>query len=680
LAVAKLIAPPLAKVENKVFKEHGQERVDSYFWMRERDSKAVVDYLKAENKYAETWFSNSGANALKEKLFKEIKSRIVEEDSTVPFNWYGTQYFRQIKKGQEYWSHYRRKEGKSSLIIDFNKEAKGKKYFKASSYEVSFNNRYFAYAYDEVGRRINNIRFLDLNTGRRLPQIIEEVTPSFVWAKDNETLFYVKQDKETLRPFQLYRYNLLKNTHELVYEESDPLFSISVYHSASRNFIFLDISSSETSEARYLKADAPFEYFKIFEKRKFKHLYSLEDAGDNFLVLSNDRAINFRVFTAAYDNHSRSKWKERISHHKMKLLTHWYTFKDYVVMGVRENGQDHFKVYSYKDWTSYPIDIPLARYVPSFQTSTDFELNLFRYSYESLAQPEIIFEMNLATKEKKLLKERKVPGKFNSLDYEISYIEAPSRDKKNTIPITLIKHKKTKFGPQSPLYLYGYGSYGYTIQPYFDASLISLLDRGFVYAIAHIRGGAIKGRQWYLDGKYLKKKNSFYDYIDVTKHLMKEYKFQANKTFGTGRSAGGLLMGAVANEAPQLYKALVVGVPFVDVLNTMLDASLPLTVGEYEEWGNPHEKKYYDYIRSYSPYENVKKQSYPQMFIFTGYHDSQVQYWEPAKWVAQLRAHQSSPENKILFKTDMSSGHSGQAGRYQSLMQIAEQYAYILSL
>lgn len=657
---------------------HGDARVDDYFWMKERDSAPVLDYLKAEN--AKTEEALKGTLQLRETLYKEMRSRIKEDDSTVPVPYDNFFYHTRFETGKEYAVHARKRDSLSSpeeVLLDGNEMGKGLEFFELASVQPSPDHRYVAFAVDTRGRRIYEIGFKDTKTGQWLKDKVPEVTPDFVWAADSKTIFYVKQDPETLRAFQLFRYELGTGKSELVYEEKDTTYSIGVEATKRDSFIFLTIFKRDSSEVRFLPAHEPRGAWQIFWPREMNHEYSVEDGGDRFYVLSNWKAKNFQLLEAPMKPTPRDQWKVVIPHSEQVLLEEMDVYKDFVLVSERENGLTQMrlldrasgksKILKFQD----PVYEVNARPLPMYESPT------IRFAYESLVQPSTVYDEVVATGAREVKKVREVPG-YNSALYESKRAWATAPDGVK-VPISILMKKGAKLDGTRPLLLYGYGSYGLSMPPYFRSGIFSLVDRGFIYAVAHIRGGSEMGRDWYEKGRLKFKKNTFTDFIACAEHLIREKYTSKDHLHIMGGSAGGLLMGAVINMRPDLFKGAVAAVPFVDVMTTMLDESIPLTTSEYNEWGDPRKKEDYDYMRSYSPYDNIERKAYPNLFVTTGYHDSQVQYWEPAKWVAKLRDYKTD-QNLLLFYTEMDAGHGGASGRFEALKMAAKQYAFFLML
>ncbi len=677
-------APPKAKKVPHVFTEHGHRRIDNYHWLRDdsRSDPQVLDYLKAENAYYEANMATTGD--LRQRLYDEMVSRISQEDQSVPYKLGEYYYYRRYKTGQEY-PVYARKHGSldapEELLVDMNQRATGHDYFHSNNQSISHDHHILAFSEDTVGRRQYAIRFKDLRTGELLPDVIENTTGALEWAKDNQTVFYVRKHPVTLLPYQVYRHKLGTSSDEdkLVYEEKDNTFYTSLGSTRSRDYIVIHLGSTTKSEVRLLDADNPEGEFRVFLPREDNHEYDIEQLGDDFYVLTNWQAKNFRVMkTDLAHAGDKSAWQEVVPHSEDTLIYDIQANKDFLAIEQRENG---IRGISLLDWkTGKRIDLPSdeGAYTMHLGYNPDQLSELVRYRYSSLTTPATVFDYNVKNGERTLLKQDKVLGDFSPSDYVSRRLFVKVRDGE-LVPVSLVFRKAPQPLNQRPLLVYGYGSYGHSVDPVFSSARLSLLDRDFVYAIAHVRGSQAKGRRWYEDGKLLKKKNTFNDFVDVTQGLVKAGLGDAKRVYASGGSAGGLLMGAVVNQAPSLYHGVIADVPFVDVVTTMLDEDIPLTTGEFDEWGNPKDKVYYDYMLSYSPYDQVKAQDYPNMLVTTGLHDSQVQYWEPAKWVAKLRD-MKTDDNLLLLRTNMHAGHGGASGRFQHYKETADAYAFLLKL
>lgn len=676
------LQPPVAEKKDTILEIHGDKRVDPYFWLNDRENPKVIDYLKQENEYYQKMTAHT--QALQKDLFEEMKSRIKEDDQSVPYLYNGYYYITRFEKGKDY-PIFSRKKGsltaKEEIMFDCNELAKGHTYFKLGGLSVSLDNKYAAFATDIVGRRIYTLKVKNLETNEILPDEIKNTTGNVTWANDNQTLFYGTQDIKTLRSDKIFKHVLgATSSDEMVYFEKDDTFNISVSKSKSKKYLVISSSSTLTTEYQILNANTPNEKFKIFQPRVRGLEYHIAHFEDNFYIVTNkDKAFNFKVMKTPETATSLNNWKDLIPHRKDVLVEGIEILKDYLVVEERSNGLSKIKVMPWKGKEEYYLPFESETYSAYLTANVDFDTKILRFAYESMKTPASIIDFNLETKTKTVVKEQEVlGGKFDKNNYEEQRVWATAADG-TKIPISMVYRKGIKKNGKTPVLLYAYGSYGYSLEPDFDFARLSLLDRGFIYAIAHIRGGEEMGREWYENGKLLKKRNTFTDFIDCSKYLINEKYTSSEHLYAQGGSAGGLLMGAIVNMEPDLYNGILAQVPFVDVLTTMLDDSIPLTTGEYDEWGNPNDKVYYEYMKTYSPYDNVKAQDYPNLYISTGLHDSQVQYWEPAKWVAKLRA--TKTNNKLLFlDTNMDAGHSGASGRFEALKETAKEYSFILDL
>lgn len=672
------LQPPKAEKIPKILEIHGDRRVDYYYWLNERDNPKTIEYLKAENEYLEAVFRP--LLPLKEKIFNELKSRIKEDDSTVPYESNGYYYYQRYESGKEYPIFCRKKgslEAVEEVYLDQNQLAEGRKFHSLGGLSVSHDNRLLAYSEDTIGRRQYVIRFKNLETGEVLPFKISNTTGQAIWAKDHKTMFYTIKDA-ALRSYKVMKFDLKSGLSEEVFHEVDERFGCYVYPSASKRFILIGSSSPLTSEVRYLPADDPGGEFRVFEPRREGVRYSVADVGDVWIIKTNaDQAENFKIMISPVSNTFRAYWRDLIPHRSEVLIEDLIPFERHLAVEEKYNGQIHLTVYDLKGRKIREVSMPEPTYSLNLGINENQKSEWVRFEYQSMVTPASVREHNLITGETKVLKIKDVPN-YTPEEYESRYIYAKASDGE-PIPISLVFKKSTPIDGTAPCILYGYGSYGISLEATFSTSRISLLDRGFVYAIAHIRGGQEKGRRWYEDGKFLKKKNTFTDFIACAEHLIDEKYADPARLFAWGGSAGGLLMGAVANMRPDLWAGIISEVPFVDVVTTMLDESLPLTVGEFEEWGNPKDPEYYYYMKSYSPYDNIESKDYPPMLVTTGLHDSQVQYWEPAKYVAKLRATKTD-QNPLLLYTNMDAGHGGASGRFSYLEEVAMKYVFLLDM
>jgi oligopeptidase B len=621
----------------------------------------------------------------KEDLFEEMKARIKEDDESVPYKLNGYYYITRYETGKDY-PIYTRKKGSldatEEILFDVNEMAKGHSYYNLSGLNVSEDNNLVSFGVDTLSRRKYDIFIKNLKTGEIYPERIPLTTGSATWGSDNKTLFYTRKDEKTLRADRIYRHTLSTDpiTDELVFTEEDETFGTYVYKTKSKKFIVIGCYSTLTSEYRVLDADNPLGEFKIFQPRERGLEYSISHYGNNWYVLTNkDKALNFKLMKTSEDKTSKENWVDMIPHRNDVLVEDIDIFKDYLVVSERNNGLTKIRIKKWDGNEDYYLPFDNETYTAFTTQNPEFDTKILRYGYNSLNTPASVIDFNMETKDKTVLKETEVlGGKFDKDNYETERLWATAEDG-TKIPMSVIYRKGIKKDGKNPLLIYGYGSYGATMDPYFSSVRLSLLDRGFIYVIAHIRGGEYMGRQWYEDGKLLKKKNTFTDFIDASKYLISEGYTSKEHLYASGGSAGGLLMGAITNMAPELYHGVIASVPFVDVVTTMLDDSIPLTTGEYDEWGNPNEVEYYNYIKSYSPYDNVEAKAYPNMLVTTGLHDSQVQYWEPAKWVAKLRDLKTD-DNILLLQTNMDAGHGGASGRFEALKEVAMDYAFLLDL
>ncbi len=660
---------------------HGDTRIDPYFWMNQRDSEKVLAYLNAENEYTNTVMKST--EKFQDKLFNEIKNRIKEQDQSVPYFENGYFYYTRFEEGKEYPIYCRKKENleaNEEVMLDVNQLAEGYSYYSAVGLNVSSNNNILSYGVDTVSRRKYTIYFKDLTTGELLDTKIPNTTGGVAWANDNKTVFYAVKD-ESLRPYQIYRHSLDNKdsqSDELVYEEKDETFNAFVYKSKSNKYIYIGAGSTLTSEFRYIEADKPYDEFKVIQPRERGLEYSVSHFGNSFYITTNLDAKNFRLMVTPVSKTEKKFWKEVIPHRNDVLLNGIEVFKDFLVLDERKDGLKHIRIIRWDNMQEHYLDFGEEVYASWIGYNPEFDTPMLRYTYMSLTTPSSTFEYNMATREKTLLKQTEVLGGFTPENYETKRIWVDARDGVK-VPMSLVYRKGIELNGNNPTLVYAYGSYGSSTDPYFSSSRLSLLNRGFVFALAHVRGGQELGRDWYEDGKLLNKMNTFTDFIDCSQYLVDNNYTNPDKLFAMGGSAGGLLMGVIANLRPDLYKGVIAQVPFVDVVTTMLDSSIPLTTGEYDEWGNPNDSTYYFYMKSYSPYDQVKAQPYPNLLITTGYHDSQVQYFEPAKWTARLREMKTN-DNLVLLKIDMEAGHGGASGRFKSLHEVAFEYAFMFKL
>ena len=677
------IQPPVSKIVPKTLEKHGDQRIDNYYWLNERENPEVIDYLNKENEYYQK--STAHTKPLQDDLFIEMKSRIKEDDSSVPYLYNGYYYITRYETGKDYPIYSRKKgslDAKEEIMFDCNEMAKRQSYFNLSGISISEDNKWAAFGVDLLSRRQYTIQIKNLETGEILPVKIENTTGGSTWASDNKTLFYTRNDIQTLRSDKIYKHTLGTdaNADVVVFHEKDDTFNTYVYKEKSKKYLVIGSSSTLTSEYQILEAKNPNGAFRIFQKRTRGLEYSISHYGDSFYIVTNkDKATNFKLMKTPETATSAENWTDLIGHRKDVLLEGIDIFKDYLVVEERSNGLNKIQI---RPWTGsgvYYLPFAIETYTAYTTTNIDFDTEILRYGYQSMATPSSIIDFNMRTQEKIVLKEQEVlGGKFDKNNYIEERIWANATDG-TKVPISIVYRKGIQKDGKNPFLLYAYGSYGATMDPYFSSTRLSLLDRGFIYAIAHIRGGEDLGREWYENGKLLKKKNTFTDFVDCSKFVIAEKYTSVEHLYAEGGSAGGLLMGAIVNMAPELYNGVIAQVPFVDVITTMLDDTIPLTTGEYDEWGNPNEKKYYDYMLSYSPYDQVKAQAYPNMYVSTGLHDSQVQYWEPAKWVAKLRVLKTN-DKQLFLDTNMDAGHGGASGRFEALKELAKEFAFLLDL
>lgn len=678
-----ILAPPVAKILPHKLSIHGDERTDNYFWIRddERTDPEVLALLNEENEYTKSMLAHT--QSLQTTLFEEITHRLTSNDRTVPVKIGKYDYHREYRLGGEYPIYLRRKldEQDAEVILDVNELAKGHDYFQVGNWAVNPEANILAFASDDVSRRIYQIRFKDLDSGELLPDIIENASSSLAWSNDNKTLFYVEKDLQTLLPKRVKRHVLGRPVSEdsIVYEESDPAFSSSLYTTRSEAYIVIKLSATDSTEIRLIDANHPESEMITFLDREVGHEFQIRHIKNQFYILTNWQAENFRLMSVN-DRHLRDKkyWQEIIPHKNNVLIQDFEVFEDFLVIEERYNGLPNLRVINRDTFEESLIKFPDETYHARLHSNPEIDSQKLRYVYSSLTTPETVFDYHMTKKTSVLLKQDKVLGEFDINLYHSERVMIEARDG-TMVPVSLVYRKDKKREGENPLYLYAYGSYGYSTEPTFNSKRLSLLDRGFVYAMIHVRGGEDLGRRWYEEGKLLNKKNTFSDFIDAGRALVERGYGDKEKVFAMGASAGGLLMGVIANEAPEDYLAIIAHVPFVDVITTMLDESIPLTAGEFKEWGNPKEKISYDYMLSYSPYDQVKAQHYPNLYVTTGLYDSQVQYFEPVKWVSKLRQFKLD-DNRLLLDIDMDTGHGGASGSYDRYQSDAREYAFILDL
>lgn len=671
--------PPVAAIKPYVLEKHNHKRIDEYYWMRDRENPEVIQYLKDENAYLDDALAHT--KELQTALQAEFKARIKQTDTSVPYRKDGYWYYSRTIEGKDYPVVCRRKgtmEAPEQVLVDGNKEAEGTKFFSLGVVSVSPGNHLLAWGADTVGRRFYTVRFRDLATGRELPDVLKDITSSLVWANDSKTVFYAKQDPQTLRSYRIYRHTLGTDPAQdpLIYEEADVEFSVGLQKTRSKKFIVIRSSQTLSNEFRIIDADKPESTPFVFAPRERGHEHEIDHYGGRFYIVTNLQARNFRLMSAPEDKPSRENWTELLPHREDTLLAGITMFKDFMLVTERRGALVHLRVRPWSGEGEHYIDFGEPAYAAGLGRNEEDDSGLVRYNYSSLTTPNSVFDYNTRDKSRTLLKREEVLAGFDQNNYVTERLWAAAHDGIK-VPVSVVYRKGGAAKNARPLLQYGYGSYGLSSDAYFNPFVISLLDRGFVYAIAHIRGGQEMGRQWYDDGKLMKKKNTFRDFISVTEHLVKSGYADPKRVYAMGGSAGGLLMGAVMNMRPDLYNGIVAMVPFVDVVTTMLDDTIPLTTFEYDEWGNPNEQAAHEYMLSYSPYDQVEKKAYPHLLVTTGLHDSQVQYWEPAKWVARLRARKAD-KNLVLMRTNMDAGHGGASARYQYYEEVARIYAFLL--
>lgn len=675
--MAIVLQKPVAKKIAQELTMHGTKRIDDFAWLRERENPEVMDYLNTENRFCESVMGHT--QPLQETLYKEMVSRIKETDDSVPVKWGGNYYYNRTEKGRQY-KFYCRKQGSldapEEILLDANVLAKGKEYFSLGIYRISPDHRLLAYSVDTNGSEKYVLYIKDLVSGQGLSEAIPDTYYGMEWGNDNRTIYYNTVDAAS-RPYRLFRH-ILGNDHgrdELIYEEKDERYFLELTKSRSGKYVFMHLGSKISSEVRYLDADKPSDDFKVFQEREKEVEYAVEHHEGDFLIVTNERAVNFKLMKTAVAAAGKSNWEEVIPHRNDVLIEGVDAFKDFLVIYERSEGLKRIRIRNMSTHEDHDVNFPDPVYTVSPGGNPEYDSVTLRFVYTSMVVPSSTYDYDMNTRTRELKKQEEVKG-YDPTAYSSERVFATADDG-SRIPISLVYKKGMTKSGNNPLLLYGYGSYGITVEPGFSSPRVSLLDRGFIFAIAHIRGGQEMGRRWYEDGKLMKKKNTFTDFIRCVEFLIGERYTSSMRMAIMGASAGGLLMGAVTNMRPDLFNAVVAKVPFVDVVNTMLDASLPLTVTEYEEWGDPNQKEYYEYIRSYAPYENVEKKNYPNILATAGLNDPRVSYWEPAKWVAKLRDLKTDG-NLLLLKTNMGAGHGGASGRYDYLKEIAFEYAFII--
>lgn len=675
------MTPPQAKKIKKELKIHEDTRIDNYYWMNNRENPEVISYLKAENEYTDAVLKHT--EPFQKELYKEIVGRIKKTDESVPYKDNGYFYYSRTEGDAEYPLICRKKDNLKAdeeILLNIPEIAKDYKFYQIGGSSISTNNNILAYSVDTVSRRLYTIYFKNIETGEIYSDIIPNTSGDITWANDNKTIFYTVKDKTTLLPFQVYKHILGTDISKdkLIYEEKDNTFYTFCYKTKSKKYIIIGEGSTLSSEYRFIDADKTDGEFKLFQKREKNLEYSIDHYKSNFFISTNYKAKNFRLMKTSVNKTEKKYWTEVIAHRDDVLLEGFEIFKNYLVVEERKNGLIQLCIINWDTNKKHYLDFGEETYDAWISTNREFNTDIIRYGYTSLTTPRSTFDYNMKTKRKNLLKQQEVIGDFNSDDYHAERLYATAKDGVK-VPISLVYKKGLKKDGKNPLWITSYGSYGSNSDAYFSSVRLSLLNRGFVFAIAHVRGGEEMGRWWYEDGKLLKKKNTFRDFIACTEFLIDKKYTNNDKTFAWGGSAGGLLIGAVSNMRPDLYKGLIAAVPFVDVVTTMLDTTIPLTTGEFDEWGNPQNKEYYDYMLSYSPYDNVTAQDYPAMLVTTGLHDSQVQYWEPTKWVAKLRD-MKTDKNILIEKINMDYGHGGASGRFKIYEEVAMEYAFVFDL
>ncbi len=674
------ISPPVAKIIPEADTLHGDVRIDNYYWLRDRANPEVIEYLEAENKYTEDIMKHT--EKFQKQLYKELLGRIKETDLSVPEKIDDYYYYSRTEEGKQYRIFCRKKgelNAKEEILLDQNELAKGYDYFRIGAFEITLDHQLLAYSIDTTGSETYTLYIKDLNTGELLKDEIKDIDDYIAWTNDSKTIFYATQDA-TRRPYKVYRHSLgtTQKEDKIVYHEKDEAFYVYISKTKSKKYLLITSGSKTTTEIRYLNANSPKDSFKIIHPRQHKMKYYIDHHNDKFYILTNDNAKNFKLMEVSVHNPLKKNWKEVIPHRNSIKIDDFSVFKSHLVVYERENGLKKIRIMNLVNNEIHYVDFPEPVYSFRQGANPDFNSKILRFTYMSLVTPRSVFDYNMDTRSRELKKQYEILGGYDPSLYQSERIFAQAQDG-TMIPISLVYKKGMVKNGSNPLFLTGYGAYGASFDPYFSSNRLSLLNRGFIYAIAHIRGGGEMGEYWYEQGKYFNKMNTFTDFITCAEHLIAEKYTSSDKLVINGASAGGLLMGAVANLRTDLFKAVIADVPFVDVLNTMLDSSLPLTVLEYEEWGNPNEKEYYDYMKSYSPYDNVEAKEYSNMLITAGLNDTRVSYWEAAKWTAKLRALKID-NNLLLLKTNMGAGHGGASGRYDYLKDIAFEFVFIFDL
>ena len=670
--------PPIANKQAKTLEIHGDKRIDDYFWLRDQENPEVIAYLEAENDYTKAMMAHTEEG--QQELYQEILSRIKETDLSVPYRKGDYYYYSRTEEGKNYPIYCRKLgslEAEEEIILDQNQLAEGEEYFSLGVLQISPNHQLLAYSVDTTGAEQYTLYFLDLNTRNLYTETIPDTYYSFAWGNDNRTVFYTKID-DANRPYQLWRHTIGEEASGdvLVYQEDDEAFFLSVSKTRSQAYILLDLDSQVTSEVYFLDANQPQEEFQIIHPRQPGMEYGIEHHSDSFYIVTNDEAINFKLMQTSVTATAKENWQTVIPHRPEVMLSGLSAFADHLIIFERREGLPRVRVQKLSTQEEHELTFPEPTYSVSGGNNPEFNTTTWRFSYSSLVTPSSVFDYDLETRTRELKKEQEILGGYDKTQYISERLMATATDG-TKVPISLVYKRGLEKNGSNPLLLTGYGSYGMSYPASFSSIRLSLLNRGFVCAIAHIRGGQEMGRQWYEDGKFLQKKNTFTDFIACAQYLIEQQWTASDKLAITGGSAGGLLIGAVVNMRPDLFQAAVADVPFVDVVTTILDTSLPLTVIEWDEWGNPNDKTYYDYMKSYSPYDNVEAKDYPDLLILAGLNDPRVKYWEPAKWTAKLRSLKTG-HNILLLKTNMGAGHGGASGRYDSIKEVTFEYAFIL--
>ena len=671
--------PPEAKKTPRKLEIHGDVRIDDYYWLRERDNPEVLAYLEAENAYTANVMAHT--QGLQEKLFQELKGRTEPDEESVPYKYGAYYYYHRYEKGRDYPIYCRKKGSLSAaeqILLDVNKIAAGHEYFDVPEFEPSPDHKFGAFTVDTTGRYFFTLQFVELESGEILPDQITNISDVFEWFADSRNVLYVQQDPETFRFDRVLRYEIGSNSPQLVYEEPDETYNVFVSKALSERFLYITVESSDEAEEYYLDANNPGDAPTLFLAREPNHEYAITDGGDLFYIVTNDGAVNFKVMQTPVGKTSKDNWQVVVPHRENVQIETVTVFRDHIVVEVTDGGLTRIETIDRTSGEHRTIEFDETAYTVDGDDNYEYVAESFRFTYESMTTPPSTFDINLATHEKTLLREEQVLGGFDKNNYESERVFATASDG-TQVPISLVYRKGMVRNGKSPLLQYGYGAYGDSIYPEFEEDVLSILDRGFIYAIAHIRGGAELGQRWYFAGRGLNKRNTFTDFIECTRFLIEQVYTSGDRVFATGASAGGLTMGAVLNMAPDLYRGVDINVAFVDVVTTMLDADIPLTTVEYDEWGNPNKKDEYEYRMSYSPYDNIEKKDYTNIIATTSLHDAYVQYWEPTKWVAKMRVNKTD-NNRLLLQTDMSAGHGGKTGRYQPLRETALLYAFFLDL